>query len=99
MNKWFYVTKCITLIAAYNPTKKAVNFGADAIGELMVPTEDRNRTSPFPYGGGRFEFRAVGSTQNCSMVNTVSCFWTAMNSSLPPWGEGGSRIYATFVLA
>jgi glutamine synthetase type III len=29
----------------------------------MVPTEDRNRTSPFPYGGGRFEFRAVGSTQ------------------------------------
>ena len=55
----------------YNPTKKPVSFGADAIGELMVPTEDRNRTSPFPYGGGRFEFRAVGSTQNCSMVNTV----------------------------
>ena len=25
-----------------------------------MPTEDRNRTSPFPYGGGRFEFRAVG---------------------------------------
>lgn len=57
--------------SAYNPTKKPVNFGADVIGELMVPTEDRNRTSPFPYGGGRFEFRAVGSTQNCSMVNTV----------------------------
>jgi glutamine synthetase len=36
-----------------------------------VPAEDRNRTSPFPYGGARFEFRAVGSSQNVSMVNTV----------------------------
>ena len=25
------------------------------------------------YGGGRFEFRAVGSSQNVSMVNTVLC--------------------------
>ena len=38
-----------------------------------MPAEDRNRTSPFPYGGHRFEFRAVGSTQNVSMVNTVPC--------------------------
>jgi len=38
-----------------------------------VPAEDRNRTSPFPYGGHRFEFRAVGSSQNVSMVNTVLC--------------------------
>jgi glutamine synthetase len=36
-----------------------------------LPAEDRNRTSPFPYGGHRFEFRAVGSSQNVSMVNTV----------------------------
>jgi glutamine synthetase len=36
-----------------------------------VPAEDRNRTSPFPYGGARFEFRAVGSSQNASLVNTV----------------------------
>ncbi len=28
-----------------------------------LPAEDRNRTSPFPYGGHRFEFRAVGSSQ------------------------------------
>ena len=33
--------------------------------------QDRNRTSPFPYGGHRFEFRAVGSAQNVSLVNTV----------------------------
>ncbi|KAJ1465613.1 hypothetical protein T484DRAFT_1595630, partial [Baffinella frigidus] len=43
----------------------------------QVPAEDRNRTSPFPYGGHRFEFRAVGSTQNVSFVNTVLCALTA----------------------
>jgi glutamine synthetase len=36
-----------------------------------VPAEDRNRTSPFPYGGHRFEFRAVGSSQNPAWVNTI----------------------------
>ena len=38
---------------------------------LQVPAEDRNRTSPFPYGGHRFEFRAVGSSQNPAWVNTI----------------------------
>ena len=38
---------------------------------ITPPAEDRNRTSPFPYGGHRFEFRAVGSAQNVSLVNTV----------------------------
>ena len=45
--------------------------GVDAIGSITIPAEDRNRTSPFPYGGHRFEFRAVGSAQNVSLVNTV----------------------------
>ena len=38
---------------------------------MEIPAQDRNRTSPFPYGGHRFEFRAVGSAQNVSLVNTV----------------------------
>jgi len=42
-----------------------------------VPAEDRNRTSPFPYGGARFEFRAVGSAQNTSFTNTVLNTMTA----------------------
>lgn len=42
-----------------------------------MPAEDRNRTSPFPYGGARFEFRAVGSSQNVSLVNTVLNTMTA----------------------
>jgi glutamine synthetase len=33
--------------------------------------EDRNRTAPFPHCGNRFEFRAVGSSQNCSMPVAV----------------------------
>merc|ERR1711968_107693 len=56
---------------AYVPTKSTVDTGVAAIGTLNIPSEDRNRTSPFPYGGHRFEFRAVGSSQNVSLVNTV----------------------------
>jgi glutamine synthetase len=56
---------------AYVSTKKELNFGTDTIPHISVPAEDRNRTSPFPYGGNRFEFRAAGSSQNVAMVNTV----------------------------
>ena len=57
----------------YDPAKTTVNMGVPSIAPFQVPAEDRNRTSPFPYGGHRFEFRAVGSSQNVSMVNTVLC--------------------------
>jgi glutamine synthetase len=57
----------------YDPTKTVVNPAPGKVAPFTVPAEDRNRTSPFPYGGHRFEFRAVGSTQNVSMVNTVLC--------------------------
>mmetsp|Transcript_7259 Transcript_7259/g.26711 ORF Transcript_7259/g.26711 Transcript_7259/m.26711 type:complete len:737 (-) Transcript_7259:1365-3575(-) len=58
-------------VKPYVPAKKTLGFGVDAIKPIEVPAEDRNRTSPFPYGGNRFEFRAVGSSQNVSLVNTV----------------------------
>jgi glutamine synthetase len=54
----------------YEPLKKKVDLGID-VAPFEVPAEDRNRTSPFPYGGHRFEFRAAGSSQNVSMINTV----------------------------
>ena len=57
----------------YDPTKTIVNPAPGKVAPFTVPAEDRNRTSPFPYGGHRFEFRAVGSSQNVSMVNTVLC--------------------------
>ena len=55
------------------PRRSQVSLGVDSVAPFTVPAEDRNRTSPFPYGGHRFEFRAVGSSQNVSMVNTVLC--------------------------
>eukprot|EP00468_Gymnochlora_sp_CCMP2014_P005237 CAMPEP_0167758090 /NCGR_PEP_ID=MMETSP0110_2-20121227/10279_1 /TAXON_ID=629695 /ORGANISM="Gymnochlora sp., Strain CCMP2014" /LENGTH=683 /DNA_ID=CAMNT_0007644335 /DNA_START=100 /DNA_END=2151 /DNA_ORIENTATION=- len=57
--------------APYSPGLKELDLGVECLGTLTVPAEDRNRTSPFPYGGHRFEFRAVGSSQNVSLVNTV----------------------------
>ena len=55
----------------YIPSLKTLDLGTHEVLPFEVPAEDRNRTSPFPYGGARFEFRAVGSSQNVSMVNTV----------------------------
>ena len=57
----------------YTPEKKTVDFGIAGVPPIEIPAEDRNRTSPFPYGGHRFEFRAAGSSQNVSMINTVLC--------------------------
>jgi len=57
--------------ADYKPSSRMLSAGLENIAAFDVPAEDRNRTSPFPYGGHRFEFRAVGSSQNVSMVNTV----------------------------
>ena len=58
-------------VTEYKSSTKPLDVGVPSIAPFSVPTEDRNRTSPFPYGGARFEFRAVGSTQNPSIVNTV----------------------------
>jgi len=57
--------------SSYNPGKKTLDLGCAEVMPFDVPAEDRNRTSSFPYGGARFEFRAVGSAANVSMVNTV----------------------------
>jgi glutamine synthetase len=34
---------------------------------------DRNRTSPFAYTGHKFEFRALGSSQNAAWPMAVIC--------------------------
>ena len=55
----------------YEPKTKDLSMGVEGMRHMEIPAQDRNRTSPFPYGGHRFEFRAVGSAQNVSLVNTV----------------------------
>ena len=41
------------------------------IPELILDNTDRNRTSPFAFTGNKFEFRAVGSSANCSNSMTT----------------------------
>lgn len=41
------------------------------IPDIMLDNTDRNRTSPFAFTGNKFEFRAVGSSQNCALPMTV----------------------------
>lgn len=45
--------------------------GIAHIPELLIDNTDRNRTSPFAFTGNRFEFRAVGSSENCGGAMTV----------------------------
>ncbi len=45
-------------------TELKLNIGK--IPEILLDNTDRNRTSPFAFTGNRFEFRAVGSSANCS---------------------------------
>ena len=47
-------------------SKKKMRLGVAHIPEVLVDNTDRNRTSPFAFTGNRFEFRAVGSSANCS---------------------------------
>ena len=51
--------------------KSKYSLGIPQIPELLIDNTDRNRTSPFAFTGNRFEFRAVGSSANCSSAVTV----------------------------
>ncbi len=41
------------------------------IPEILLDNTDRNRTSPFAFTGNKFEFRAVGSSDNCASPMVV----------------------------
>jgi len=41
------------------------------VPRILLDNTDRNRTSPFAFTGEKFEFRAVGSSQNCASPMTV----------------------------
>jgi len=64
-------------LAGYDPAsgETSLSFGTNNVEHVNAAMEDRNRTAPFPFCGNRFEFRAVGSSQNVAMpltfVNTA----------------------------
>ena len=48
-----------------------IDLGIARLPKFNKDTTDRNRTSPFAFTGNKFEFRAVGSSQNISTPITV----------------------------
>ncbi|MBM3178243.1 MAG: glutamine synthetase III [Bacteroidetes bacterium] len=48
-----------------------MKLGIDQIPEIILDATDRNRTSPFAFTGNKFEFRAVGSSDNCATAMTA----------------------------
>lgn len=42
-----------------------LDLGLSTLPIIQQDKSDRNRTSPMAFTGNRFEFRAVGSSQNC----------------------------------
>ncbi len=55
--------------------KTDIKINIGRIPEILLDNTDRNRTSPFAFTGNKFEFRAVGSSANCSaamgMLNVI----------------------------
>ena len=51
--------------------KTSLKLDIGRIPEILLDNTDRNRTSPFAFTGNRFEFRAVGSSANCSSAMIV----------------------------
>jgi glutamine synthetase len=51
--------------------KTALKLNIGKIPDILLDNTDRNRTSPFAFTGNKFEFRAVGSSANCSGAMTV----------------------------
>lgn len=55
--------------------KDIMDFGIARLPQFNKDSTDRNRTSPFAFTGMKFEFRAVGSSQNIStpiaVINTI----------------------------
>ena len=60
--------------------KQGLKLDIPEIPELLIDNTDRNRTSPFAFTGNRFEFRAVGSSDNCA--EAMIALNTAMASEL-----------------
>lgn len=68
-----------------------MKLGIDQIPEIILDATDRNRTSPFAFTGNKFEFRAVGGSDNCAtpmtalnaiMAEQLNHFFGAVNKEI-----------------
>lgn len=51
--------------------EQIIDLGVSKIPNVSKDYTDRNRTSPFAFTGNKFEFRAVGSTQNVAVPMSI----------------------------
>jgi len=74
----------VEALVSENPTeeqaklgRKFMKFPVNAIPNIPRDSSDRNRTSPFAFAINKFEFRAVGSSQNCARpVMLLNCIFS-----------------------
>ncbi|MCZ6654202.1 MAG: glutamine synthetase type III, partial [Planctomycetota bacterium] len=59
------------LSAGRDDNANVIDLRLSKIATFERDQTDRNRTSPFPFTGNRFEFRAVGGSANCAAPMTV----------------------------
>ena len=77
-------------LLGYKAEKKKQPTGCSQAMFIEANVEDRNRTAPFPFCGNRFEFRAVGSSQNCCLpVMVCNAIMAAGMAKLAEMIEGG----------
>lgn len=79
-----------------------IDLGVARLPRFNKDTTDRNRTSPFAFTGAKFEFRAVGSSQNIStpatMVNTIIADSLDYVAEEIKKASGGGKDFNTAVL-
>merc|ERR1711920_478183 len=77
----------------YNSNKQKAKPQCNSAEAIDTNVEDRNRTAPFPFCGNRFEFRAVGSSQNCSLPTAIcNTIWAAGCAHLSKQLEAGTNL-------
>merc|ERR1711988_683089 len=79
-------------LSEFKAEKKKQSTGCYASMDVESNVEDRNRTAPFPFCGNRYEFRAVGSSQNCSFpIMICNTIMAAGMAELASQIEGGTK--------
>jgi len=77
----------------YQANKQKADPGCCAAEPIDTNVEDRNRTAPFPFCGNRFEFRAVGSSQNCAFPTAIcNTVWAAGAAHVSGYLEAGMTL-------
>ena len=78
-----------------NPTQAMLELGVSSLPHVAKDSTDRNRTSPVAFTGNKFEFRAVGSSQNpawpVTVMNTIVSEGMAQITSWIKEGGGGEK--------